>query len=102
MVVDSSDSPENIRGYISFIAAEEFGRPQALILLDRGGKNITVQESDWAQKLFDRFGGYTFGTGRNWGYLNEEGKDKVGVEGVEKFLSHHVGAHSRAPIASGN
>ncbi len=79
-------SDVQLRQRLSRIVAIEIGKPIALIIIERKRGLIYVQESDCAMKLFERFGGFTFGQDRNWGYRNEKGKSTVGLKEVKKML----------------
>lgn len=75
-----------LRPRLSRIVALEIGKPTSLIILEHSRGLIYVQESDRAMKLFETFGGFTFGLDRNWGYRNEPGKPKVTLISVQKVL----------------
>lgn len=75
-----------LRPRLSRIVALEIGKPTSLIVIERGRGLIYVQESDHAMDLFRRFGGFTFGLDRNWGYRNEEGKKRVTLKDVKRAL----------------
>lgn len=78
-----------LRPRLSRIVALEIGKPTSLIIIEHRRKLIYVQESDDAMKLFEHFGGFTFGQNRNWGYRNEEGKKHVGLREVKKQLASY-------------
>lgn len=75
-----------IRGRVSMIVALEVKKPTPIIFLEKKRGLIYVQESPHAMGLFRRFGGFTFGVDRNWGYRNETGRPKVGLKDVQAFL----------------
>lgn len=75
-----------LRPRLSRIVALKIGKPTSLIILEYARGLIYVQESDYAMKLFDAFGGFTFGLDRNWGYRNESGKPKITLTSVQKVL----------------
>ncbi|KKW33270.1 MAG: hypothetical protein UY77_C0002G0018 [Candidatus Uhrbacteria bacterium GW2011_GWA2_53_10] len=82
-----AEQPIEIRSRISLIVALEVGKPTPLIIEEAGRGFIYVQESDYAIQLFKKFGGFTFGMDRNWGYRNQGKAARVTVEVVQKFLS---------------
>lgn len=85
VVEDKTDI--SIRGRLSLIIALEIGTPTPMILVEKGRGFIYVQESDFAEELFEKFGGFTFGSGRNWGHKNRGAKKKVELKEVKAFLS---------------
>jgi len=76
----------SLRGRISLIIALEIGQPTPLILFEHGRGFIYVQETDYAEALFKKFGGFTFGSGRGWGRKNAGAKKKVSINDVLDFL----------------
>lgn len=64
-----------LRPKLSRIVVEEIGRPTSMIIVEYGRGLIYVQESPYALHLFERFGGFTFGLDRNWGYRNGSEKN---------------------------
>ena len=75
-----------LRPRLSRIVALELKKPTPLIILERTRRLIYVQESDHAMKLFETFGGFTFGQERNWGFRNEAKKKQVWLRAVKKVL----------------
>lgn len=75
-----------LRPRLSRIVALEIGKPTPLIVIEHGRGLIYVQESNYAMKLFETFGGFTFGLDRNWGYRNEPGKPRVTLRDVKNTL----------------
>lgn len=86
-VVTSSHPTARIRSNLSRLFAFMYWKPTPLIISERGGERLYVQETDRALDLFYHFGGFTFGTDRNWGYENEAEKEKVTLGEVKEFLS---------------
>lgn len=76
----------SLRPRLSRIVALARRKPTPLIVIEHGRGFIYVQETDKAQKLFDHFGGFTFGEHHNWGYKNAGAKKKVTVDDVLKVL----------------
>lgn len=84
-VIESSANVQ-LRPLISRIVALEIGKPTPLIVVERARQLIYVQESDYANRLIKQFGGFTFGLDRNWGYHNEEGKQRVTLKDVKQAI----------------
>ncbi len=82
-----SHADVQLRPRLSRIVAVEIGKPTSLIIVEHKRKLIYVQESKFAMKLFQAFGGFTFGVDHNWGYLNAPGKKNVGLGDVKRILS---------------
>ncbi len=87
-LVVESRADIQLRPRLSRIIALEIGKPTSLIVIERGRGLIYVQESDHAMGLFTKFGGFTFGLDRNWGFKNEQGKSSVTLKIVKKFLTN--------------
>ncbi len=75
-----------IRGRVSFLAALAFGKPTPVIIVEKKRGFVYVQESDHAVRLFEQFGGFTFGLDRNWGYRNMPRKPRVTLARVKRAL----------------
>jgi predicted Fe-Mo cluster-binding NifX family protein len=75
-----------LRPRLSRIVAEKFGKPTSLIIIERKRGLIYVQESDKAMDLFQKFGGFTFGQDRNWGYRNEKRKPHVTLRDIKAIV----------------
>ncbi|MBI2475567.1 hypothetical protein HYV69_04065 [Candidatus Uhrbacteria bacterium] len=75
-----------LRPRLSRIVAEEFGKPTPLIIIEHKRGLVYVQESDKAMDLFRKFGGFTFGQDRNWGYRNEKGKSRVSLRDIKSIV----------------
>ncbi len=86
-IFESADMNAHIRSLISRMAAKHFKKPTPVIILERAGRVIYVQETPRASDLFDHFGGFTFGKDHNWGYDNEEGEKQVGLDQIKEFLT---------------
>ncbi len=76
-----------IRGELSSILAKKNEKPTPVILVERGGNRLYVQESPKAKQLFERLGGFTFGGIYNWGYDNTQSKPRRTLEDVKQALS---------------
>ncbi len=85
-VVVSAHPTARIRSSLSRLFAFTYWKPIPAIISERGGERLYVQETDRALDLFHRFGGFTFGTDRNWGYDNEIENEKVALGEVKAFL----------------
>ncbi len=75
-----------LRPRLSRIVVDEIGKPTPLIIIEKARHLIYVQESDHALHLLEKFGGFTFGLDRNWGYRNEKGKKTVSLKDVKKAI----------------
>ena len=64
---------------------DQVGKPVSLIILEYGRGLVYVQESPYALHLFERFGGFTFGLDRNWGYRNGPEK-KITLLDIKKAI----------------
>jgi len=83
-----SDEPNiYVRSLVSRLSAREYWKPMPMIIFERAGKRIYVQESSKTNELFEHFGGFTFGSNRNWGYDNEGEKQEISLEMIKKFLA---------------
>lgn len=83
----------NLRVRLSRIVALAERKPTALLIVEGDRGFIYAQESDDAEALFRRFGGFTFGMGRNWGYKNVGAKRKVTLSMVQAFLANPSRIH---------
>ena len=75
-----------LRPRLSLFIAEEIGKPTPLILIEHGRGLVYVQESEYAEALFEAFGGFTFGVDRNWGFRNIPGEKKVTLRDIKKVI----------------
>ncbi|HBL39539.1 TPA: hypothetical protein DDZ10_02600 [Candidatus Uhrbacteria bacterium] len=85
-VVVSLHPTARIRSSLSRLFAFTYWKPMTVIISERAGERLYVQETDRALDLFHCFGGFTFGTDRNWGYDNETEEEKVTLGQVKEFL----------------
>ena len=76
-----------LRPRLSRIVVEEVGKPTPLIIIEHGRGLIYVQESPYALHLFERFGGFTFGLDRSWGYRNAPRQKKVTLRDVKNSIN---------------
>ena len=84
LVVRSQGDDVSVRDALSFIVADEIGKPTSMIVT-QGTRRVYVQETDETDKLKKVFGGFTFGRNRCWGILKDDG-DLPSVEEVLKVL----------------
>jgi len=82
----STRAKMSLRPRLSRLVALERGKPTALIILEPSRGLLYVQESDFALRLLARFGGFTFGLDRNWGYQNESGKPVVTLKMIQEVI----------------
>lgn len=80
----------SIRGRVSLLVAADIGKPTSMIIVEHGRGFIYVQESDFAEELFDEFGGFTFGMGRNWGQKNEKRGKQINLKDIQLFLKDRL------------
>lgn len=85
-VVTSTHPTARIRSSLSRLFATTYWKRTPMILSERSGSRIYVQETDRAKDLFHHFGGFTFGSDCNWGYDNETELDQVTLAEVKEFL----------------
>jgi hypothetical protein len=83
-----NESEYEMRARVSLIIALEVKEPTPLILADKGRGFIYVQETELASDLFERFGGFTFGSGNNWGFKNagKPESEHVKLEDVKEAI----------------
>ena len=84
-VIESSANIQ-LRPLISRIVALEIGKPTPLIVVERARQLIYVQESKYAIDLLEKFGGFTFGLNRNWGFQKEKGKRDITLADVKRAI----------------
>jgi hypothetical protein len=77
---------EGFRRHLSHHVFEKIGQAAPIVLDERGRGMISVQSSPAAERLFKRFGGFTFGEKGNWGYKNGPGRRKITLKDVLRFL----------------
>ncbi len=75
-----------LRPRLSRLVAVRFRKPTPLIIIERKRRLIYVQESEYAMDLFRKFGGFTFGLDRNWGYRNESKTNRVTLKNVKRTI----------------
>lgn len=73
LIFVSDESRVSVRDAISYFVFDAYPVDPPETILVQGNRRIYVQETARAQKLFDRFGGFTFGKERCWGYVSETG-----------------------------
>lgn len=78
---------EGFRRHLSAYVYQRLGRAVPIILDERCRGVISVQDSPAAEGLFKKFGGFTFGERRNWGYKNQAGRKRITLVEVKKFLT---------------
>lgn len=85
-IVIETRSKFQLRPQLSRVVAQKIGKPTALIIVDETRALIYVQESALAPRLFDCFGGFTFGSDMGWGYRNSKFHKKVTLFKVKKEI----------------
>jgi hypothetical protein len=81
-----NETSYHLRSHLSLLAAREFKKPTPLIVHEKKLKRIYVQECKDSMRLFEVFGGFTYGTHQNWGYRNDRELKKVSLVDVKKIL----------------
>lgn len=71
VVVIRSTSPYRIREAVSFLIADAFPEAPPTSIIVEGDGRVSVQETDEAEELFVKFGGFLFGKKRCWGIVAE-------------------------------
>ena len=87
IVIDKTK--KGLRPYLSLLFVKKFKHRTPLILDERTRGVIYVQDSPAAERLFKKFGGFTFGEKGNWGYKNQAGRKKVTLEDIKKVLENN-------------
>lgn len=72
IIVKSEEDRVSIRDAISFIIAKEYGEPRTIII-KQGDRRLYVQASPHVRDLYDKYGGFTFGSDKCWGILKDDG-----------------------------
>ncbi|MFH1315665.1 MAG: hypothetical protein ABIH67_04715 [Candidatus Uhrbacteria bacterium] len=86
-IMHSADDQAHIRSLVSRMAAKHYKKRTPVIISERAGKRIYVQESDRAVDLYKEFGGFMYGGDWNWGYDNNERKKQLKLDEVKKILN---------------
>lgn len=86
IVIRSEADDISVRDPISFIVADQIGKPTQLLII-QGTRRMYVQESDAVARLKEAFGGFTFGQNRCWGILKEDGTLPSAESVIDVILS---------------
>lgn len=77
MVIIRSNGTHHIREAVSFRIADAYpAHPPTSIIIESDGR-VSVQETDKAEELFKKFGGFLFGGKRCWGMLGKDNPPSV-------------------------
>ena len=71
VVMIRSKSSYRIREAVSFLIADAFPEAPPTSIIVEGDGRVSVQETDKAEELFAKFGGFLFGKKRCWGIIAE-------------------------------
>lgn len=71
VVIIRSESPHRIREAVSFLIADAFPETPPTSVIVEGDGRVSVQETEKAEELFAKFGGFLFGKKRCWGIVAE-------------------------------
>lgn len=85
MVVKSRRADVKIREALSFVLADLFDEPPQVLIFEGNGQ-IYLQDSDFAPKLHQAFGGFTFGQDRCWGFQPEPDQLAPSKEAILQLL----------------
>lgn len=86
MIVTADSDDVSVRDALSFIVADEIGKPTPLIIV-QGTRRVYVQETDDVEKLKAAFGGFTFGQNRCWGLLKDDGDLPTPQELIDAIIA---------------
>lgn len=85
MIVKSRRADVKIREALSFVLADLYEEPPQVLIFEGNGR-ISLQDSDFAPKLHQAFGGFTFGQDRCWGFQPEPGRPAPTLQQILKIL----------------
>lgn len=71
VVIIRSTSAHRIREAVSFLVADAFPKTPPTSVIIEGDGRVSVQETERAEELFAKFGGFLFGKKRCWGMTSE-------------------------------
>lgn len=86
LIMTSADDKAHIRSLVSRLAAKHYKKRTPVIISERAGKRLYVQESDKADDLYKKFGGFMYGGDWNWGYDNDGEERELSVKDIQDFL----------------
>ncbi|HAL49986.1 MAG: hypothetical protein UU40_C0021G0008 [Candidatus Uhrbacteria bacterium GW2011_GWD2_41_121] len=81
LIIESDNDEIDIRDAVSYLIFEEYKKPTPTIIR-QGNHKLYVQETDQAQLLIEKYGGFLFGSGRCWGIVAPRDGKLPGVEEV--------------------
>jgi len=81
LIIESDNDEIDIRDAVSYLIFDEFKKPTPTIIR-QGNHKLYVQETDQAQLLIEKYGGFLFGSGRCWGIVAPRDGKLPGVEEV--------------------
>jgi hypothetical protein len=76
-VIIHSTSTHHIREAVSFLIADAYQENPPTSIIVEGDGRISVQETDKAEGLFNKYGGFLFGKKRCWGILGKDNPPTV-------------------------
>lgn len=85
LVVKSLRADVKIREALSFVLADLYEQPPQVLILEGNGR-VSLQDSDLAPKLYEAFGGFTFGQDKCWGFQPEPGRPAPSLEAMLAIL----------------
>lgn len=85
-LIIENNSKYHIRGEVSLLSAMQYKKPMPMIMYEKKLKRLYVQESIKTKKLFEVFGGFTYGDRHNWGYRNDREIKQVRLAEIKEVL----------------
>lgn len=77
IVIIYSTSAHHVREAVSFCIADAYPENPPTSIIVEGDGRISVQETDQAEELFKKYGGFLFGKKRCWGILGKDNPPTV-------------------------
>lgn len=77
LVVIRSQSSHHVREAVSFHIADAYPNMPPTSIITEGDGRVSVQETDKAEDLFKKFGGFLFGKKRCWGMTGKDNPQSV-------------------------
>ncbi len=72
VVIIRSSHPQHIREAVSFLLADTFPENPPINIVVDGDGRVSVQETEKAEALFTKYGGFLFGKKRCWGMMGKD------------------------------
>ncbi len=85
LIIESKKDDIDIRDAVSYLIFDEYKKPTPTII-KQGNHKLYVQETQKANDLIERFGGFLFGSGKCWGMVAPRDGKLVSTSELLKFL----------------